>query len=74
MHVAFEMAKLAPANPDRKVRIACREIFRQSRLLKNLIFMLKEVLSAGEIESPEPYADAEPPAIAEPKFIDNHSQ
>ena len=69
--VAFEIAKQALPNPDKEVRIACREIFRQSKLLKNLIPMIEEVLSAGEIEPPKPYADAQPPALPEPKSIGN---
>lgn len=69
--LAFAVAKKAPINPDREVRIGCREIFRQRKLLKNLIPMIEDVLAAGEIEPPKPYADAQPPVIPEPKSIGN---
>jgi CRISPR-associated protein Cas1 len=66
---AFKVAAKQPHNPEREVRIACRGIFRQSKLLKTLIPMIEEVLSAGEIQPPEPPIDAQPPAIPEPPSI-----
>lgn len=63
---AFKIASKRPANPEKKVRIACRGIFRQSKLLKRLIPLIEDVLSAGEITPPPPPVDAQPPAIPEP--------
>lgn len=64
--VAFRIAARGPVKPDREVRIACREIFRESKLLKQLIPLMEEVLAAGDIEPPKAPLDAQPPAIPEP--------
>ena len=64
--VAFRIAARGPVKPDREVRIACREIFRESKLLKQLIPLMEEVLAAGDIEPPKAPPDAQPPAIPEP--------
>ncbi len=67
--VAFRIAAKKPHLPDREVRIACRDIFRSSKLLKNLIPLIEEVLAAGEISPPKAPDDAQPPAIPEPESI-----
>lgn len=67
--IAFRIAARGPAKPDRAVRIACREVFRESKLLKQLIPLIEEVLAAGEIQPPEPPKDAQPPAIPEPTSL-----
>jgi CRISPR-associated protein Cas1 len=67
--VAFQVAAKKPAKPDREVRIACRDIFRQTKLLKKIIPGIEDILSAGEIEPPPPPKDAQPPAIPEPAKI-----
>lgn len=67
--VAFQIAAKNPAQPDRAVRIACREIFRQTRLLKKIIPSIEEMLAAGGISPPPPPRDAQPPAIPEPESI-----
>lgn len=67
--VAFQIAAKKTYTPDRDVRIACREAFRKTKILKRLIPLIEEVLSAGEIKPPEPYDDAQPPAIPEPETI-----
>ncbi len=64
--VAFKIASYRPLSPDRQVRQACREEFRKQHTLKKLIPLIEEVLSAGDITPPEPYVDAQPPAIPEP--------
>ena len=66
---AFRIAAQNPAQADRQVRIACRDSFRETKLLKQLIPLIEEVLAAGEIAPPEPPADALPPAIPEPPSI-----
>lgn len=67
--VAFRVAAKAPANPEREVRIACRDAFRKTRLLKKIIPTIDLVLAAGEIVPPLPPEDAQPPAIPEPESI-----
>lgn len=67
--VAFEVASKKSHSPDRDVRIACRESFRKTKILKRLIPLIEEVLSSGEITPPEPYKDAQPPAIPEPEKV-----
>ena len=64
--VAFKIASKNPAQPDREVRIACRDVFRATHLLKKIIPGIEEVLSAGGIEPPPPPKDAQPPAIPGP--------
>ncbi len=51
--VAFRTAAKAPQQPEREVRLACRDMFRSSRLLGRIIPMIEEVLAAGEIQLPE---------------------
>ncbi|AOR63591.1 type I-E CRISPR-associated endonuclease Cas1e [Pectobacterium wasabiae] len=64
---AFEIAARNPAEPDREVRLACRDIFRSQKTLSKLIPLIEEVLSAGGITPPLPPDNAQPPAIPEPK-------
>ncbi len=65
--LAFQIAAKNPPQPDREVRIACRDIFRQTRLLKKIIPSIEEILAAGGIDPPPPPPDAQPPAIPEPE-------
>ena len=62
--VAFRIAARKPGEPEREVRIACRDSFRQSRILDRIIPMIEEILAAGGIEVPE--APAESVEIAIP--------
>lgn len=66
---AFQVAAKFPKKPDRETRLACREIFRSSRLLKRIIPLIEDVLSAGEINPPKTPEDAQPPAIPPAKSI-----
>lgn len=66
---AFRVAAKKPPTPERAVRIACRDAFKQTRLLQRIIPMIEEVLAAGEIEPPPPPSDAVPPAIPEPESV-----
>ncbi|MGV6859131.1 MAG: type I-E CRISPR-associated endonuclease Cas1e [bacterium] len=68
---AFKIAASQPSNPDKAVRIACRDIFRETRILKKIIPGIEEVLSAGGINPPTPPRESVPPAIPEPKGIGN---
>lgn len=64
--VAFQIAAKNTGKPDRDVRIACRDSFRQTRLLKKIIPTIEEILAAGDIQPPPAPEDAQPPAIPEP--------
>ena len=61
--VAFKIAAKSPHNPEQQVRIACRDVFRESRLLERIIPGIEEMLSAGEIAPPAPHEEAVLPAI-----------
>ncbi len=67
--LAFKIAAQSPAQPDRAVRIACRDVFRESKLLRNIIPGIEEVLAAGGIKPPKAPKEAVPPAIPEPRGI-----
>jgi CRISPR-associated protein Cas1 len=68
--VAFKVAASEPhGSPERAVRLACRDIFRQTRLLDRIIPDIEEILAAGEIPRPEAPADAIGPAIANPESL-----
>lgn len=51
--VAFRIAAKNPAEPEREVRIACRDVFRQSKILQRIIPTIEEILAAGGFEVPE---------------------
>jgi len=63
--VAFQIASQNPGDPERAVRIACRDQFRETRLLKKIIPTIEEILSAGGLPHPETPDDCLPPAIPE---------
>lgn len=67
--VAFKVAARKPREPEREVRIACRDSFRESRILEKLIPTIEEVLSAGGLEIPETPPDAILPAIPNKESI-----
>lgn len=67
--IAFRIAARKPQTPDREVRLACRDMFRKTDLLSQLIPLIEEVLSAGEILLPEPPPESVPPAIPEPASL-----
>ncbi|MBN2844968.1 MAG: type I-E CRISPR-associated endonuclease Cas1, partial [Deltaproteobacteria bacterium] len=50
--IAFKTAAKKPGNPEREVRLACRDAFRQTRLLHRIIPTIEEVLAAGKIQKP----------------------
>lgn len=61
--VAFRVAAKKPSDPERAVRLACRDMFRQSRILKRIIPSIEEVLSAGGMRPPKAPKEAVAPAI-----------
>ena len=56
---------------ERAVRLACRDSFRRTKLLKRIIPSIDEVLSAGELPRPEPPAEAMGPAFDEEQTGDD---
>lgn len=67
--LAFALAAKKPEEPERAVRIACRDLFRQSKLLERIIPGIEEMLSAGGISPPEAPPESVPPAIPVPDGI-----
>lgn len=56
--VAFRIAAKKPQQPEREVRIACRDAFRQSKILSRIIPSIEEILHAGGLERPKPHEEA----------------
>jgi len=67
--VAFKIASQEPGEPERAVRLACRDVFRQTKLLQQIIPTIEDVLAAGGLEPPEAPEDAVGPAIPNPKSL-----
>jgi CRISPR-associated protein Cas1 len=67
--LAFKIASKSPGQPEKDVRLACRDIFRSSKLLGRIIPMIEEVLSAGGILPPVAPPESVPPAIPNPESI-----
>lgn len=68
--VAFKVAASnPPGNPERAVRLACRDVFRQTRLLERIIPDIEAMLAAGEIAPPDAPAGAVGPALPNPENI-----
>lgn len=65
--LAFRIAAKSPAEPEREVRLACRDLFRSDKLLGRIIPLIEEVLAAGGINPPEAPPESVPPAIPNPE-------
>lgn len=65
--VAFRIASGDPKEPERAVRIACRDVFRQTKLLEKIIPTIAEVLAAGGLSPPQTPEEAVPIAIPNPE-------
>ncbi|KPN62645.1 CRISP-associated protein Cas1 [Aliiroseovarius crassostreae] len=50
-------------SPDRAVRLACRDAFRRTGLLAQIIPRIEEVLRAGDLPVPDPPTEAAGPAF-----------
>ncbi len=61
--LAFRVASRNPKQPEREVRLACREAFRQSRLMRRIIPTIEQVLSAGGLPFPGRPQESVAPAI-----------
>ena len=60
---AFKVAARDPFNPEQAVRLACRDSFRQTKILKRIIPMIEEVLAAGGLEPPKRPKESVAPVI-----------
>ena len=67
--IGFQVAAKPAPQPEREVRLRCRDSFRQTKLLERIIPTIEEVLAAGEMTVPEPAPEAVPPAIPNPENI-----
>ena len=65
--IAFKIAGRSPSFPEGEVRRACRDVFREQKILSKMIPMIHEILSAGGIEPPKMPKESIPPAIPEAK-------
>jgi len=61
--LAFRIAARNPVNPEQQVRLACRDSFRETRLLERIIPGIEDMLAAGEIPRPKPFEEQVLPAI-----------
>jgi CRISP-associated protein Cas1 len=62
--IAFKVAATNQvANAERAVRLGCRDVFRETKLLDRIIPDIEQILAAGEIPRPEAPPDAVGPAI-----------
>jgi CRISP-associated protein Cas1 len=61
--LAFRIAAKKTHEPDREVRLACRDSFRQSKILNRIIPMIEQVLAAGGLPVPGRPAESVEPAI-----------
>src|SRR5574337_2149399 len=67
--VAFRTAARRVTSAEQQVRLACRDCFRETKLLGRIIPTIEEVLAAGNIKPPEPPEDAVLPVIPNPESI-----
>lgn len=61
--VAFKVAASQPQIPDRAVRLACRDVFRQTKLLERIIPDIEVMLAAADIKPPEAAPESMQPAL-----------
>lgn len=68
--VAFKVAAShRQGNPERAVRLGCRDVFRQTRLLERIIPDIETMLAAGGVEPPQAPAGVVSPAIPNPDSL-----
>ena len=67
--VAFRIAAQNPADPEGMVRRACRDVFRETKLLKKIIPTIEEILAAGNVPIPKASPEAVLPAIVDDEGI-----
>jgi len=64
---AFKVAARNPANPERETRLACRDIFRERRLMKRLVPLVEDVLDVEGAPPPPVQDEALPVAFDDPE-------
>jgi CRISPR-associated protein Cas1 len=69
--LAFRIAARYPPEPERDVRLLCRDVFRETKLLEHLIPTIEEVLETGGIPRPDVPDWTVGPAIPQDKEIDD---
>ena len=67
--LAFQIAGSKPREPERKVRLACRDLFRREKILEKIIPTIQEVLCASELTPPLVPSESVPPAIPEKESL-----
>lgn len=67
--VAFSVAGKPGPQPEREVRLKCRDVFRQSKLLERIIPDIETLLARGGLIPPEPAEESIPPAFPNPENI-----
>lgn len=67
--IGFQVAAKPPREPEREVRLRCRDSFRQTKLLERIIPAIEDVLAAGELSVPTAPLESVPPAIPNPESI-----
>jgi len=67
--IAFQIAASKPMEPERKVRLACRDVFRSKRVLGKIIPVIEEILAASGLKPPKPHKEAVEIAIPNPEGI-----
>lgn len=67
--IAFKLAKKEQTQIERKIRLACRDMFRETKFLNKIIPSIEMVLDAGGIEKPVPHEEAVPIAIPNKESI-----
>ena len=66
---AFKIAAKNSHQPERDVRLMCRDVFRQSKILRKIIPTIEEVLAAGEFDIPKAAEEMIEPAIPNPESV-----
>ena len=67
--VAFRIAAKNPVKAEQQVRHACRDMFRETRLLERIIPGIEDMLAAGEIQPPEAFSEQVLPVIPNEKGL-----
>lgn len=61
--LAFRIAARNSVNPEQQVRLACRDSFRETKLLERIIPGIEDMLAAGEIPRPKAFEEQVLPVI-----------
>lgn len=64
---AFKVAARKPGNPERETRLACRDIFRDQRLMRRLVPLVEDVLTIEGAPPPPAQSEAQPVAFEDPE-------